>query len=79
MSFPKQDIRAPEDFAAMAKLVRPENFQGRVLISTDLDEHRAHLQSFIDLGFDEVHVHNVGRNQEEFIKVFGAEVIPKLT
>ncbi len=79
MSFPKQDIRSPEDFAAMAKLVRPENFQGRVLISTDLDEHRAHLQSFIDLGFDEVHVHNVGRNQEEFIKVFGEEVIPKLT
>lgn len=79
MNFPKQDIRTPEDFAAMAKLVRPENFAGRVLISTDLDEHRALLQSFIDLGFDEVHVHNVGRNQEEFIKVFGEEVIPKLT
>lgn len=78
MNFPKQDIRSPDDFAAMAKLVRPENFQGRVLISTDLDEHCAHLQGFIDLGFDEIHVHNVGRNQEQFIKVFGEQVLPKL-
>lgn len=30
MNFPKQDIRNPEDFEAMAKLVRPENFRGRV-------------------------------------------------
>ncbi len=78
MSFPKQDIRSPEDFAAMAKLVRPENFAGRVLISTDLDEHRAHLQGFLDLGFDEIHVHNVGRNQVEFIQVYGEEVIARL-
>lgn len=78
MNFPKQDIRSPDDFAAMARLVREDNFQGRVLISTDLDEHRAHLQSFLDLGFDKVYVHNVGRNQEQFIKVFGEQVLPKL-
>jgi G6PDH family F420-dependent oxidoreductase len=78
MSFPKQDIRSPEDFAAMAKLLRPEHFQGRVLISPDLDEHRAHLQTFLDLGFDEIHIHNVGRNQEAFIKAFGEKVIPAL-
>jgi G6PDH family F420-dependent oxidoreductase len=78
MKFPKQDIRTPEDFAAMAKMVRPEDFEGRVLISPDLDEHRAHLQGFIDMGFDEIHVHNVGRNQEAFIKAFGEHVIPSL-
>ena len=32
MAFPKQDIKNPEDFAAMAKLVRPEDFKNRVLI-----------------------------------------------
>jgi hypothetical protein len=32
----------------------------------------------VDLGFDEVHVHNVGRNQAEFIEVFGKEVIPEI-
>ncbi len=78
MAFPKQDIRTPEDFAAIARLVRPEHFTGRVLISADLEAHRRHLQGFIDLGFDEIYVHNVGRNQEEFLRVFGAEVLPSL-
>jgi G6PDH family F420-dependent oxidoreductase len=79
MNFPKQDIRSPEDFAAMAKLVRAENFQGRVLISPDLDAHRALLQGYIDLGFTEIYVHNVGRNQTQWIKAFGEHVLPKLT
>lgn len=78
MAFPKQDIRSPEDFAEMARLVRPENYKNRMLISADLDEHRAAIQAFIDLGFDEIHVHNVGRNQERFIKAFGEQVLPKL-
>jgi coenzyme F420-dependent glucose-6-phosphate dehydrogenase len=78
MPFPKQDIRSPEDFAEIAKLVRPEHFKNRMLISPDLDEHRAYIQRFIDLGFTEIHVHNVGRNQEAFIRAFGEQVIPRL-
>jgi G6PDH family F420-dependent oxidoreductase len=78
MPFPKQDIRNPEDFANMAKLVRPEHFTNRMLISADLDEHAAHVQRFIDMGFDEVHLHNVGRNQAEFIAAFGERVLPQL-
>ena len=38
MAFPKGDIRKPEDFEAMAKLVRPENYKNRVLISAEPDE-----------------------------------------
>ena len=78
MPFPKQDIKYPEDFAAMAKLVRPEDFKNRVLISSDLERHAAHVQHYVDMGFDEIHVHNVGRNQSEFIEVFGREVLPNL-
>lgn len=78
MPFPKQDIRSPEDFAEIAKLVRPENYKNRMLISADLDEHREYIQQFIDLGFNEIHIHNVGRNQEAFIRAFGERVLPKL-
>jgi len=78
MPFPKQDVRHPEDFANMAMLVRPEHFTNRVLISADLDEHAAHVQKFVDMGFDEVHIHNVGRNQAEFIEAFGEKVLPQL-
>jgi G6PDH family F420-dependent oxidoreductase len=78
MPFPKQDIRNPEDFANMAKLVRIENFKNRMLISADLDEHAAAIQRFVDMGFDEVYLHNVGRNQPEFISAFGEKVLPQL-
>lgn len=78
MAFPKADIRNSEDFAAMAKLVRPELFEGRVFMSADLVEHTAHIQHFVDLGFDEVYVHNVGRNQEAFIEAYGREVLPRI-
>ncbi|HET8600681.1 MAG TPA: TIGR03557 family F420-dependent LLM class oxidoreductase [Segeticoccus sp.] len=78
MKFAKADIRSPHDFAAMARLVRAEDFQGRMVISSDPDLHREHIQKFVDLGFDRVYLHNVGRNQREWIEVFGREVIPKV-
>ncbi|HEY2643434.1 MAG TPA: TIGR03557 family F420-dependent LLM class oxidoreductase [Galbitalea sp.] len=78
MKFPKGDIRSPFEFEQMAKLVRPEDFEGRMVISADPDVHRAYIQKFVDLGFDRVYLHNVGRNQREWIDVFGRDVLPKL-
>src|SRR4051812_48273089 len=79
MPFPKSDIRNPEDFEQMAKIVNIENFRNRVLITPDLQKHREHIQHYIDLGFNEVYVHNVGRNQNEFIEAYGREVAPALS
>jgi coenzyme F420-dependent glucose-6-phosphate dehydrogenase len=78
MKFPKADIRSPFDFEQMAKIVRPEDFKGRMLISSDPDAHAREIQKFIDLGFDRVYLHNVGRNQLEWIDVFAKRVLPKL-
>jgi coenzyme F420-dependent glucose-6-phosphate dehydrogenase len=78
MSFPKGDIRNPEDFEAMAKLVRPEHYKNRVLTTPNLDEHIKLIQHYVDLGFNEVYVHNVGRNQAEFIETYGKHVIPNV-
>ncbi|MFL5735238.1 MAG: TIGR03557 family F420-dependent LLM class oxidoreductase [Chloroflexia bacterium] len=78
MNFPKQDIRNPEDFEAAARMVRPEHFKGRVLTSASLDKHLEHIQHFVDLGFTEFYMHNVGRNQSEFIEAYGREVIPNV-
>jgi G6PDH family F420-dependent oxidoreductase len=79
MRFPKQDIRSPQDFEQMARLVRPEDFQGRMLISSDPEAHRQEIQRFLDVGFDQIYLHNVGRNQLEWAEVFGREVLPSLT
>jgi len=78
MKFPKQDIRSPHDLAQMAKLVRPEDFAGRMLISSDLEAHRREIQRFLDMGFHKIYLHNVGRNQAEWAAAFGREVLPAL-
>lgn len=79
MKFPKADIRSPFEFEQIAKLVRPEDFEGRMVISADPDVHRANIQKYVDLGFDRIYLHNVGRNQREWIETFGRDVLPKLT
>jgi alkanesulfonate monooxygenase SsuD/methylene tetrahydromethanopterin reductase-like flavin-dependent oxidoreductase (luciferase family) len=62
----------------MARMVRPEDFEGRMVISADPDEHLRALQRYADLGFDRIYLHNVGRNQREWIDVFSRDVLPKL-
>jgi G6PDH family F420-dependent oxidoreductase len=79
LRFSKSDIRSPYELEQMARLVRREDFEGRMLISADPDAHRAHIQTFADLGFDRIYLHNVGRNQREFLEVFGRDVLPKVT
>ncbi|CAN5769289.1 TIGR03557 family F420-dependent LLM class oxidoreductase [soil metagenome] len=78
MAFPKGDIRNPEDFEAMAKLVEAKHFKNRVLMTADIEQHREYVQHFIDLGFDEVIIHNVNREQDAFIDAYGKSVIPAL-
>jgi len=78
MRFSKSDIRSPYELEQIARMVRPEDFAGRMPVSSDPDVHRAHIQQYLDLGFDRIYLHNVGRNQREFLDVFGREVLPKL-
>ncbi|HRA46610.1 MAG TPA: TIGR03557 family F420-dependent LLM class oxidoreductase [Thermomicrobiales bacterium] len=78
MAFAKGDIRNPEDFESMAKLVRPEHYKNRVLTDPNLDNHVKQIQHYVDLGFDEIYVHNVGRNQAEFVEAYGKHVIPNV-
>lgn len=78
MRFPKGDIRSPFEFEQFARLVRPEDFASRLTVSADPDVHRAQIQRYADLGFDRIYLHNVGRNQREWIDVFSRDVLPKV-
>jgi alkanesulfonate monooxygenase SsuD/methylene tetrahydromethanopterin reductase-like flavin-dependent oxidoreductase (luciferase family) len=78
MPFPKQDIRSPEDFEAMRRLVRPEDFKNRVLMTPDLDEHVAEIQKYVDFGFTDIYIHQVGRDQGAFIDAYAKHVLPKV-
>ena len=72
------DLELVEHFDHAARHVRPEAMHDVVRISADPAQHAAWLQEYADLGFDEIYVHHVGQQQDEFIDVFGAKVLPLL-
>jgi coenzyme F420-dependent glucose-6-phosphate dehydrogenase len=72
------ELRSPRDFETAARFVRAEDMRESVLISADLSRHAAWLHEFIELGFQELHLHQVGVNQREFIDAFGRDVLPQL-
>jgi coenzyme F420-dependent glucose-6-phosphate dehydrogenase len=71
-------LRMPADFDAAARFVRPEDLSGPVLISADLPRYAGWLAEYRDLGFSEIYLHNVHRDQERFVEDFGERVLPSM-
>ncbi|WP_434025625.1 TIGR03885 family FMN-dependent LLM class oxidoreductase [[Pseudomonas] boreopolis] len=72
------DLVRPEDFAALADRLDPAGIEQAVNISSDPLRHAEWLSTYRELGFERLYLHNVGRQQEAFIDVFGAQVLPSL-
>jgi probable non-F420 flavinoid oxidoreductase len=73
-----EQLRLPSEFEAAARFVRPEDVYEHVRISSDPARHLAWIQEDLEHGFAQIYMHNVGRNQQEFIEVFGERVLPDL-
>jgi probable non-F420 flavinoid oxidoreductase len=72
------ELRTPEQFDTATRLVKPEDMRESVWISADLGWHTARITELVELGFDEIQLHQVGRNQQAFIDAFGTHVLPAL-
>jgi alkanesulfonate monooxygenase SsuD/methylene tetrahydromethanopterin reductase-like flavin-dependent oxidoreductase (luciferase family) len=72
------DLATVEEFDEAAKHVRPEDVREAVLVSADPARHVAWLEELAGLGFDEIYLHHVGREQRRFIETFGERVLPAI-
>jgi probable non-F420 flavinoid oxidoreductase len=72
------DLRNPKQFDAAAEFVKPEDLDEYVRISAEPEQHIEWLQKDVELGFSEIYLHNVNREQQAFIEVFGEQVLPAL-
>ncbi|WP_035994334.1 TIGR03885 family FMN-dependent LLM class oxidoreductase [Leptolyngbya sp. KIOST-1] len=73
------DTRTVEQFDVAGAFVTPADMEGQVRISADPQQHLDWLKTDIELGFDELILHNVNTAQAQFIDTFGETVIPALT
>lgn len=73
------ELRMPNQFDAIGDLIRPEDLHDHIRISADPSQHVEWLQQDMEMGFERIFIHNVNREQERFIEVFGEKVLPALT
>lgn len=73
-------LRLPSDFDAAGNEVSREEVKDKLRVSADIEQHIAWLQEDVEMGFAEINIHCVHREQQErFIDVFGEKVLPRLT
>jgi probable non-F420 flavinoid oxidoreductase len=73
------DLRSPRQIDAASKLARPVDIAERIRVSVDPRRHLEWLCEYRELGVEAVYVHNVTREQRDFIEAFGADVLPAFT
>jgi probable non-F420 flavinoid oxidoreductase len=73
------DLRRPADFDAASRGIGPAELAKAVFVSSDLARHEARLAELAELGVEEIYLHQVGRNQQEFIEAFGDRVLPSFS
>ena len=71
-------LRMPSEFTSASQFVTPDDMADTIRISSDAGRHVEWIQEYVQAGVNEVYCFNVGKNQREFIDVFGEHVLPAL-
>jgi coenzyme F420-dependent glucose-6-phosphate dehydrogenase len=67
-----------EDFDRVGTLASEDTIRKCVAVSSDLGRHAQWLSDLAALGVTSLQLHNVGRNQQQFVENFGAKVLPRI-
>jgi coenzyme F420-dependent glucose-6-phosphate dehydrogenase len=74
----KSGVEDPVEMQRLADALTVEQTAKRFIVSTDPDEHVARIKEYLDLGFTHLVFHAPGPDQEKFLRLYGAEILPKL-
>jgi coenzyme F420-dependent glucose-6-phosphate dehydrogenase len=71
------ELAIPSYFEAAAKNVRPEDVKAAIPVGPDPERHLDRLREYALAGFDHVYIHQVGPDQEGFIRFCEREILPQ--
>jgi coenzyme F420-dependent glucose-6-phosphate dehydrogenase len=74
----KSGVEDPVEMQRLADELSVEQTARRFIVSTDPDEHVEKIRTYIDLGFNHLVFHAPGPDQAKFLKLYGAEILPRL-
>ena len=70
------DFDTPELFAAATADAPDDAIRDAVLVETDPSRLTARIRELVDVGFDKVFVHHVGKTQEAFLDMAAEHLVP---
>jgi G6PDH family F420-dependent oxidoreductase len=73
-----QELAMPQHFEEASAMVTEDQVAEKIACGPDPEKHAEALRQYVDAGFDEVYVSQVGPDQEGFFEFFNAEVRPRL-
>jgi len=74
----KSGVEDPIEMQRLADELPVEQAASRWIVSTDPDEHVTKIRHYLELGFRHLVFHAPGPDQAKFLKLYGAEVLPRL-
>jgi G6PDH family F420-dependent oxidoreductase len=73
------ELPLPAHFEAAVADVSEDQVAGEIVCGPDAQKHLESIREYVKAGYDHVCVHQVGPDQEGFIRFYEREVLPKLT
>lgn len=73
-----QELAMPAHFEQAAALVTPEQLAEKIPCGPDPQRHLDAIRQYVDAGFDEVHIGQIGPDQASFLRFFRDELAPRL-
>jgi G6PDH family F420-dependent oxidoreductase len=73
-----QELALPSHFEQATELVEEEHVTGMVPCGPDPERHLEVIRKYADAGYDAVYIHQIGPDQDGFLRFYGKEVLPKV-
>jgi len=72
-----RELPTPEHYEQLASMVDEEDVAGKVVCGPDPQRHIDNLRKFIDAGFDNICIHQIGKDQKGFIDFYVKKILPE--
>lgn len=73
-----QLLPLPRHFEELAQMVTPEEAAKSSPCGPDPDQHLQAIRAYVDAGFDEVHISQIGPDQDAFFEFYATRILPDL-
>jgi G6PDH family F420-dependent oxidoreductase len=71
-----QILPSPRHFEQATALVTEQHISEALPCGSDPEEHIGAIQAFVDAGFDEIYVGQIGPGHEGFVEFYASEILP---